>query len=153
YPVDAFGITLKDARRHAVEAVVFTLPLLAAVVALKVVLVELLPSMHGEPIFDVLAPGARINPWLVLAYLAFVPLQELVVRGSIQGALEHFLLGENRVRWAILASNAIFATGHLHVSVTLAVAVFVTGMFWGWLYSRQHSLVGVSVSHLLLGLT
>ena len=33
------------------------------------------------------------------------------------------------------------------------MVVFVTGLFWGWLYSRQHSLVGVSVSHLLLGLT
>jgi len=123
------------------------------VVAAKAALVAWVPAMHGVPVFQILAAGSRVNPWLVLGYLAFVPLQELIVRGSIQGALERSLLGEHRVRNAILASNAIFAAGHLHVSITLAVVVFVSGLFWGWLYSRQHSLVGVSVSHLLLGLT
>jgi hypothetical protein len=30
--------------------------------------------------------------------------------------------------------------------------VFVPGLFWGWLYLRHQTLVGVSVSHLLIGL-
>jgi CRP-like cAMP-binding protein len=153
YPARAFGLTLENWRRHAAQAVRFTVPLIAGVIAAKVALVSLVPAMHGQPVFDILAAGSRVNPWLVLAYLAFVPLQELIVRGSIQGALERSLLGEHRVRNAILASNAIFAAGHLHVSITLSLIVLVTGLFWGWLYSRQHSLVGVSVSHLLLGLT
>jgi CRP/FNR family cyclic AMP-dependent transcriptional regulator len=29
---------------------------------------------------------------------------------------------------------------------------FFTGLFWGWLYARQRGLVGVSVSHVLLGM-
>ncbi len=34
-----------------------------------------------------------------------------------------------------------------------AVVTFVAGLFWGWLYAWQVGLVGVSVSHVLLGAT
>jgi membrane protease YdiL (CAAX protease family) len=39
----------------------------------------------------------------------------------------------------------------LYVSPGLALTAFVAGLFWGWLYARQRSLVGVSISHVLLG--
>jgi len=39
----------------------------------------------------------------------------------------------------------------LQISGILGVIVFLPGLFWGWLYSRHNSLLGVSISHLLIG--
>jgi membrane protease YdiL (CAAX protease family) len=107
--------------------------------------------MHGQPIFQMFSDAGTFNPWLALAYVIFVPFQELIYRGGVQGALEHFLTGRSRSWMAIVGSNVIFSAGHLYISVGLSVTAFVAGLFWGWLYSRQRGLAGVSVSHVLLG--
>jgi CRP/FNR family cyclic AMP-dependent transcriptional regulator len=150
YPPSFFGVTVKDAGRDAVEAFAWTLPLMAAVVVLKLMAVRLVPAMRGEPVFQ-WAGGTPVTPLLILAYVLLIPFQELVARGGLQGALEHFLVGRSRTWKAILGSNVIFSAGHLYISWGLSVAVFLPGLFWGWLYSRQRSLVGVSLSHLVLG--
>lgn len=157
YPAAFFGLTFKRAGRHAAEAVLLTLPWMALVVALKAWMVVQVPSMQGQPLIQMFAaaapgnPASGFNPWLTLAYVVFVPFQELIYRGGLQGALEHFLTGPWRRALAILGSNIIFSAAHLYISPGLSVSAFVAGLFWGWLYSRQRGLVGVSVSHVLLG--
>ena len=96
-------------------------------------------------------PASGFNPWLAAAYVVFAPLQELIYRGGVQGSLSHFLTGPRREWLAIVGANIIFSAAHLYVSPGLAVMAFVAGLFWGWLYARQGTLVGVSVSHVLLG--
>lgn len=157
FPAAFFGLTLKNVRRHLLEALALTLPLMAGTVALKWALLQWVPAMAGQPLIQMGAPAApglpasSFNPWLTLAYLVFVPLQELIYRGGLQGALERFLAGPH-ARWqAIFGSNIIFSAAHLYISPGLSVTAFVAGLFWGWLYSRQRALAGVSLSHLLLG--
>ncbi len=157
YPARFFGLTLEHAGRDMLEALLWTLPMMAATVALKWWMVANLPSMQGEPLLQMFgspAPGTPVhafNPWLTLAYLVFVPFQELIYRGGLQGSLAHFLTGRWRTVMAIVGSNVIFSAAHLYVSIGLSVSAFVAGLFWGWLYSRQHGLAGVSLSHLILG--
>jgi CRP-like cAMP-binding protein len=157
YPAAFFGLTLKRAGRHVLEALALTLPLMALAVALKWWLVQNVASMAGQPLIQLGAPVApglpasTFNPWLAVAYVVFVPLQELIYRGGLQGALEHFLTGPWRRALAIVGSNIIFSAAHLYISPGLSVSAFVAGLFWGWLYARQRGLVGVSVSHMLLG--
>ena len=152
-----FGLTLKRAGRHLVQACLLTLPLMALAVALKWWLVTHVVSMQGQPLLQMFAggvdgqPAAHFNPWLSLAYVVFVPFQELIYRGGLQGALEHFLTGPWRRAMAILGSNIIFSAAHLYISVGLSVTAFLAGLFWGRLYSEQRSLVGVSASHIVLG--
>ena len=77
-------------------------------------------------------------------------LQELLMRGVIQGALTR-LYGST---WgAIVASSALFAVGHLFISVPFAVMSFVGGLFFGAVYARHRTLVGVCVLHFLLHTT
>jgi membrane protease YdiL (CAAX protease family) len=155
YPPSFFGLTLHHWRRNVVEAVAFTLPLMLLAVLIKAWMVSHLDSMQGEPIFQVLHHSYVdhvFNPWLIAGYLTFVPLQELVYRGGLQGALEHFFSGPWRGWAAIFTSNIIFSSGHLYISLGLSVAALLAGFFWGWLYRRQRSLVGVALSHVLLGL-
>jgi hypothetical protein len=52
---------------------------------------------------------------------------------------------------SIVLSNILFAGGHSHISFGFALSVFVPGIFWGWLFAKQNSLIGVSVSHVLIG--
>ncbi len=157
YPAAFFGITLKRAGRHVLEALLLTLPLMALAVALKWWMVNNVGSMLGQPLIQMAAPAApglpasAFNLWLALAYVLFVPLQELIYRGGLQGALEHFLTGPWRRALAIIGSNIIFSAAHLYISPGLSVSAFVAGLFWGWLYARQRGLAGVSVSHMLLG--
>ena len=157
YPAAFFGLTRQRLGRDVLEACALTLPLMAVAVAVKWVLIQHVPSMQGEPVFQMFAPAAEgtnrgtFNPWLALVYVLFVPFQELVYRGSLQGALEHFLTGPRRGWLAILGSNIIFSAGHLYISPGLSASAFVAGLFWGWLYSRQRRLAGVSASHILLG--
>ena len=49
----------------------------------------------------------------------------------------------------VLASGRFVAT--YLVGLGFAVASFVPGLFWGWMYTKHHSLFGVSVSHILVG--
>ena len=80
------------------------------------------------------------------------PLQEFLVRGILQGTLEEFLIGKYRVLLAILISNLIFSFIHLPLSMFMVALTFFAGLFWGWLYSRQKSILGVSISHFILGI-
>ncbi|MBL8289316.1 MAG: cyclic nucleotide-binding domain-containing protein [Rubrivivax sp.] len=157
YPAAFFGLTTKRAGRHVLQALLLTLPWMAVAVALKWWLVHNVASMQGQPLIQMGAapapgmPASTFNPWLTLAYVVFVPLQELIYRGGLQGALEHFLTGPWRRALAIIGSNIIFSAAHLYISPGLSVTAFVAGLFWGWLYARQRSLAGVSVSHMVLG--
>lgn len=157
YPARFFGLTTEHAGRDTLDAVLFTLPLLAGTVVLKLALVRWVPEMQGLPVFQMFSPpppgrpAAGFKPWLVAAYVFFAPFQELIYRGGVQGPLSHFLTGRWRDVLAIVGANVIFSAAHLYVSPGLAVVAFVAGLFWGWLYARQRGLVGVSVSHVLLG--
>jgi membrane protease YdiL (CAAX protease family) len=90
---------------------------------------------------------------VIVLYALFVPAQEFVARCGIQAPLYAFLDGSElgRRTWAILVSNFAFAAAHAHTNPTFALATFVPGIFWGWLFARTHSLLAVSVSHVMIG--
>lgn len=157
-PPSAFGLTLDGWRRHATEGVLFSLPIMALILGLKG---WLLRGAAG-------VPGARLFHWdavlgdrpfsagfylaSLVAYLTLSPVQELFCRSGLQGSLHIFRPGRGTIDWsAILVSNLLFAAMHTHIGFWFAVAAFVPGLFWGWLFSRQRSLVGAAVSHTLIG--
>lgn len=157
-PLVSFGLTLDRWRRHALEGVALSLPWMAAILAAKW---RWLHHAHG-------AAGARLFHWdavlgdrpfspgfyagSLLAYLTLSPAQELFCRSGLQGSLHIFRPGRGRIDWsAVVVSNLLFAAMHTHIGIGFALAAFVPGLFWGWLFSRQRSLVGVAVSHTLIG--
>jgi membrane protease YdiL (CAAX protease family) len=52
---------------------------------------------------------------------------------------------------ANLIANCVFAAVHTHVSVSFALMAFVPGVLWGWLYSRHPTVVGIAISHIVVG--
>lgn len=157
YPLTFFGLTWKHGWRATGEALLWSPVILLILVGVKWLLIEFVPDLHNEPLFKSI--GFSLKKYSVidqlavaLAYPIFVPLQELIARGFMQGCLENFLIGKNRVLLSIVLSNLMFSTLHLQFSLQLALVTLFLGFFWGWLYTRHHTLVGVTVSHIIVGL-
>lgn len=154
YPAQFFGITLINWRQSVIEGFLWSILLMVLIVFLKWVYIQNVP--YGYPLFE--GPGTDIrnlSPFMtammILAYLIMTPLQELIARGAIQGSMQNFLTGKYRVFNAIIVSNLIFGMTHLHLSLRAGLAVLILGFFWGWLYARHKNLIGVSISHSLVG--
>jgi CRP-like cAMP-binding protein len=161
YPLAFYGLTTRGWRRAVLEGVVLTIPLCGVVVVLKWLLMRVAWGVSDAPIFDPFAalnmaasPTAGAGTLLVMAtiYALHAPLQEYLVRGTLQSPLQQFLGGTGGHWSPIIASNLIFSAFHLYISFGFALVTFLPGLFWGWLYARHGTLIGVSVSHILLGL-
>jgi len=161
YPLAFYGLTRRGWRRALTEGVLLTLPICALVVAIKWVVLRIAWGAIDVPLFDPwaalnmgAAPTAGVGTLLTMAaiYVVHAPLQEFLVRGTLQSPLQHFLAGAGGTWSPIVASNLIFSAFHLYISFGFALVTFLPGLFWGWLYARHGTLLGVSVSHILLGL-
>jgi hypothetical protein len=159
FTLRSYGLTLENARSDAVSAALLTIPLLAGLLLFKLAAVRWVGGMADRPLFD---PTAMFwgRPFDLGAFLLFAvvycihtPLQEFVARGGLQGTLQQLLPSPpGRTNWkAIVISNLLFASAHVYIGFWFCVAALFPGLFWGWLFSRQRSLVGVTVSHLLVG--
>jgi CRP-like cAMP-binding protein/membrane protease YdiL (CAAX protease family) len=160
YPMRMYGFTLENWRSSLTESFLFTLPILVALVALKWLLIRhvtafsSLTLFHISPALNNGAPPVSngVAALLVIVYVLFVPLQEIIFRGAIQSSLQHFLVGKNKTLAAILVSNIPYCMIHFHLSLILVVLTYLLGSFWGWMYSRQKTLIGVCFAHFLTGL-
>lgn len=161
FPAAYLGLRLdnwKSALRVAFPASAIFLALL---VFAKVLLIAMHPAFAGS---SLVTPAiVRIGPeqtadtsWYAAAlglYVLLIPIQEFVARCGIQAPLYAFLPGSEfkRHAWSILVSSLVFAAAHVHISLTFALAAFIPGLFWGWLFARTRSLFAVSLSHILVG--
>ena len=155
FPISAYGFTLQGWRPALREAALFSLPVLAVIVLLKWMLIQTLPASAGSLLFGWyghtgLGTGATLA--VLAAYMMFVPIQEMVARSGIQSSFMMFLRSRRKVAMSIFMSTLLFSATHLHTSATFAALVFPVGLFWGWLYSRNPTLVGVVFSHLVIGI-
>jgi CRP/FNR family transcriptional regulator, cyclic AMP receptor protein len=157
YPLSAYGVTWRNWKRSLAEAACLTAPLMLLFLLLKWLLIATIPVLKGTPLFilpSLMQKNWNLFDWLVLTvgYSLLVPLQELMARGCLQGSLAKFLVGKHKLLFAIVLSNLIFSTLHLQISLQLAIFSFFTGCLWGFLYARHQTLVGVTLSHTVIGL-
>ena len=164
-PMSAYGLTLVGWRRSLRESLIASAAFMLFAVGVKLVVVRVFPSMAGKPLIDIegsftdyAVPFSWASWWLyVTLYSLFSPIQEFVVRGGIQSALQQFLsAGSDHPttahRWmANLIANCAFAAVHTHISISFALMAFFPGVLWGWLYARQPTILGIALSHILIG--
>ena len=80
-----------------------------------------------------------------------VPLQELVFRIGLQGFLQQ-IFSNRRTMWTpIILTNFLFCSMHVIISPYFALAVFIPGLVWSWLFAKFHNIIGVWVSHAIVG--
>lgn len=161
YPLSVYGLTTRNWRSATLEAILFTLPLLMITVLYKYILIRYAPSFAHRSIFDMTLNLKYTDHktqitfakalLVILLYVLFVPIQELIARGALQSSLEVLLISPHKTFLAIITSNLMFSAFHLYISIPFAITAFIPGLFWGWLYSRHRTLISVTASHLLLG--
>jgi len=154
WPASAYGFTLKNWKANALEGMLFSLPPAALIVLAKWVAITVVPAMAGLPLFDLSHSTEWPLAYVLLsaaAYCLFTPVQEIIARSGIQSSFQMFLTHKNKTWEAIFLSNLLFSVTHLHISLHLALLVFPMGLYWGWIFARQGSLVGSSVSHGIIG--
>ena len=151
-PLGLFGLTLKNWKFSVRESMVWTFIIMAAMLLLKWSLINFVPALQGHPLIQFQPFEQKYQTFNFILYGMHSPIQEFIVRGVLQGSLQHFFVGKNITIKSVIVSNGLFAATHVHLfGGLLAVLVFVTGLFWGWLYSRHENLIGVSISHILIG--
>ncbi|WP_169569377.1 cyclic nucleotide-binding domain-containing protein [Sneathiella limimaris] len=162
-PFEAFGLTLKGWKPAIKDAVLFSIPFCAFITFLKWEYIVLYPDPGGMTVFTLTEMFSSFTPggdfsWMAyltffLAYVLLCPVQELIARCGVQAPLSILLQGSHVQRHflAILVSNLLYSASHSHLNLGFAFITFVPGLFWGWLFMRHKSLIGVSVSHAIVG--
>lgn len=92
------------------------------------------------------------NLILIGSLLFFVigPGEEIYWRGFIQNTLSK-KIGETR---GYILSVLLYAGVHIITgNVMLVIAALVCGIYWGWLYKKEKSLIPVIISHAIWDLT
>ncbi|MGO8954273.1 MAG: type II CAAX prenyl endopeptidase Rce1 family protein [Rhodomicrobium sp.] len=161
FPASFFGLQLDNWPTALALSLRASALFLAAFLLVKWILINTSPSFAGASLIGsaeivVRGKAASFTTWYWLAfavYLLLTPMQEFVARSGIQAPLYAFLHGsEMKRRWfSILASNLVFTAAHAHISLAFALAAFLPGILWGWLFAKTNSLMAAIVSHLIVG--
>ena len=146
--IDGWEYALKDS---ILISVIFMMPM---IVLAKLAAYAMVPGMAEAPVFFykgiLSALTARERILLLSGFIVYVPAIEFIVRGVCQTSFMTFLSHRNRQWQAILLASLFFSLSHVNISILLAMSTFVLSLFWGWLYTRHSTLIGVIVSHWLL---
>ncbi|GIW71349.1 MAG: hypothetical protein KatS3mg102_0891 [Planctomycetota bacterium] len=140
------GWTTRNWRRAVGESLAFAAVAAALATAGRYLAVTHLPALHGAPLLVMPHFG-----WMSVVYLLGAPLQEFVMRGVLQTALEQLLSGPWRTHLAVVLAALLYGVGHLHYGLTLGLCTFALGLGLGWLFARHRTLLGVTLAHLLIG--
>jgi membrane protease YdiL (CAAX protease family) len=100
--------------------------------------------------------GAPMNVplWLMFAviYTALSFAQEFI-RCAVQGTLE--MINNASApggHWkALLVSDVVFTSIHMHLGPAFAAQAFIGGLFFGYEFYRERSYLAVAVSHSVVG--
>lgn len=154
YPAAFFGLTLGPAwRRQLLEALGISLGLCAALTLAKALVALWVPGIgpvFAERWVSLQPDGVALVGALV--YAALCPLQEFLGRGVLQGSLEEFMSGwPAATPWSIVLASMLFGASHAHISPIVPPITIALGLLWGWMFHRHRSILGASVSHILIG--
>ncbi len=89
--------------------------------------------------------------WISLALLFIIgPGEEIYWRGFIQKTFSK-AFGENK---GYILASLVYAGVHITTgNFMLIIAALVCGLFWGWIYKKEKSLIPVIISHALWDVT
>lgn len=161
YPLSMWGLTFRRWKKAVWESLLMTIPLMGLIVLIKWGMIHFLQSYADSSLFSLgfsiphsffHTPTLTFAKIAVAFYVLSAPLQEFLIRGVLQTALQRASTQGHRIFFPILVSNLIFAAGHEPLSWIFPIAIFIPGVIWGILYFRHRTLVGVSLSHLIIGI-
>jgi membrane protease YdiL (CAAX protease family) len=143
-----YGWTMRNWRRSLKESLLVIAVLLVVMLGVKALLIRYSAEYRHAPLIDWTYWGGSVT---VIAYFFVAPAQELIGRGFLQNSIERFLTGERRTSVAIVLTSVLFGVVHLHFTFGTGIITLISGLLFGAMFARQRTLLGVSVSHFILG--
>jgi len=146
-PLKNFGLQWKGALKAIKESLIFSLVLIALMFLLKLILRDNnVAEFQGD--------------WFIYSFLSFegiiyLPIcfvQEFLTRGIAQTSIEFGIEHKHKQLIAIIVTSCIFGAVHITTSFEFALISIVLSCCWGLLYFRHRTLVGVTISHYLIGI-
>jgi membrane protease YdiL (CAAX protease family) len=144
-PLSEFGLTLKNWPKSIKESLMATVVAIILCTFLKFVLI------HFNLITDSTLLRFENIDWTFGFYFIVAPLQEFLGRGVVQGTLQRIVPSKYGWIMAIVLTSLVFGTLHLYISTPFALASIIGSFLWGWLYVRHGSILGISISHIIIG--
>jgi len=144
-PLKTFGLTFNGWKNSLGSSLLFT----AGVFVLMVLYRVYLNKSVGVSLYDIFP--VKTFDWSVVLYAPVSFIQELLARGIIQTAMIIHLVHRRKVWLSIFLVACIFGGSHLNYSLALAFASFLLSFGWGYLFHRNPTIVGVALSHFLIG--
>jgi membrane protease YdiL (CAAX protease family) len=145
-PAGKFGLSFKNLKQSLTESLLVTVLILIVITSFKSWAINNWAVFQGYPIIDF-----GLIDWTFYTYLLIAPFQEFIARGVIQGSVERIIPGQYKSMWAIVVASILFSVSHIFYSVQLAVLTMVSGFLWGYLYMRHRNIIGISISHFIIG--
>jgi len=146
-PLSFFGITRNNIKKSLLESGLATIIVIAVLTLVKMWAIKHWIVFQGAPVIDWSLWGASYYTYILIS-----PIQEFVSRGVLQSSLERSL-SDSRIRsfLAIVISSCVFGSFHIFYSLGLALLTVVSGFLWGYLFSRHKNILGISLSHFIIG--
>jgi len=144
-PLSTFGLTFKGWKRSLAESLLFT----AGIFGLMVLFRIYLNLQSGIQTMNIFPIRDFDNSVILYAPVAFI--QEFLTRGIIQTAMIIHFVHKRKVLISIFLMACIFGGSHLNYSLALAVSSFFLSFGWGYMFHRTPTIIGVALSHFLLG--
>lgn len=93
-----------------------------------------------------------LNVAIFISYCVLAFFQELFARGMLLSTIEKIFFGHYLKPIAIVTSAIIFSALYTHFNYYTMALMIIPYISWGFLFSRHRSVVGVTVSHIIVGL-
>jgi CRP-like cAMP-binding protein len=150
-------MTLAQWPRQIARGLLWTIPPLLVFLIIKLSFMQARPGQYEffEPM-RAISPSAAMNYplWLgfALVYTALCFAQEFI-RCAVQGTLAMINTASSMGGpWkAILLSDVVFASIHMHLGPAFAAQAFIGGLFFGYEFYRERSYLAVATSHSIVG--
>lgn len=154
-PLEYYGVGIGDWRAHLKQSLIWTGYFLLFLTLIKWIAIITVPALHDQPLlmYKYTELFHRYSPLFLIVYVLFTIIQEFITRCMFQSCLMNFFSDRYYNAEAIFLSSLAFSMLHLHQpSILFPVLVFIPGIFWGILYAKQRKLLGVCLSHTLIGI-
>ncbi|KTD11876.1 cyclic nucleotide-binding protein [Legionella gratiana] len=150
YSLAEMGLTLKNSKQSIIESLIVSFFIICSFLLIKWVLITNTLYFKETPLVCFCKNIYELLE-LSIGYIILAPIQEFIARGCLQSSLMHYVKRDQSI-YAVLMSNLIFCSFYSSFALSASILLFILGLIWGWLYLRYQTLIGVSLSHMLVGI-
>jgi hypothetical protein len=144
------GITTTNFKNSLLESTYFFLLILPFLICAKMYFYSPM-----SPLIDwaKMTQYSSAQLWVYcISYLPHTIGQEYVARGVGIAIVSRFL-GDHTSYKPVFFVSILFSIFHLHLSLSTALMILLMSLFFGFIYRRHKTLIGVCYLHFLLGIT